>query len=283
MIDPCPEVIRRWWDLYPPVGVFIALLAVLGVLVPLFRDWEKIGRFEKAIWTFTMFFLVGLEIRSLYLDRNEHDREQARAECEQLERFGRIADKLGTAISASQSAFHATMEQFSLEEAARQRTFNATMHKSNEIALGVKEDEEAITGSKSYPEWSVNWRKPLEPTFQVVLVVIGKYPIRVMQAEVRRTEFRTSNQSDAEKLQSIEKELSSIKPIRIKESDTIPSVAHPIDLRIPLGVYIFSSYTPSGVFGETLDLSIKENGDLLEKVTIFKDGKTIMDNSKRPE
>lgn len=70
------EVLADLWRWYPPVGVFIAVLALLGVLVPLFRDLPKIGKREKAFWTFVMFALVGLEIRSIYLDRDAHDREQ---------------------------------------------------------------------------------------------------------------------------------------------------------------------------------------------------------------
>jgi hypothetical protein len=34
---------------YPPVGVFIGILALLGVLVPLLRDLTKIGKWEKAV------------------------------------------------------------------------------------------------------------------------------------------------------------------------------------------------------------------------------------------
>jgi hypothetical protein len=64
---------------YPPVGFFIAILGFLGVLVPLFREWGVIGKREKAIWTALMFILVLLEIRSIYLDRAEHDSKEAAA------------------------------------------------------------------------------------------------------------------------------------------------------------------------------------------------------------
>ena len=107
--------------------MFISILAVLGVLVPLFRSWEKIGRGEKAIWTLLMFLFVGLEIRTLYLDRDEHDRDQAQARCEQLESFKQIATTLGTAITTSQTQFNATMEKFSSDELIRQQQFDATM------------------------------------------------------------------------------------------------------------------------------------------------------------
>lgn len=40
---------------YPPVGVFIAILGVLGIGVPLVKDLAKMGKWERAFWTFVMF------------------------------------------------------------------------------------------------------------------------------------------------------------------------------------------------------------------------------------
>jgi hypothetical protein len=37
------------WVWHPPVGVFIGVLAVLWVIVPLYRDLGKIGKLEKAV------------------------------------------------------------------------------------------------------------------------------------------------------------------------------------------------------------------------------------------
>jgi hypothetical protein len=128
MVDPCPITAQLWWQWHPPVGSWIAVLAFLGVVVPwLFRPPEEMGRGEKAIWTLLMLAFFGLELRTLYLDRDEHDREQAHAECEQLERFGKIADKLEDSIAASRQQFGATMNQFTLDEQARQKEFDATM------------------------------------------------------------------------------------------------------------------------------------------------------------
>lgn len=78
--------LRLSW--YPPVGVFIARPGVLGVVVPLVRDLARMGKWEKAFWTVVMFALMGLEIRSIYLDRNAHDIEQAKARAEQLQHRG---------------------------------------------------------------------------------------------------------------------------------------------------------------------------------------------------
>jgi hypothetical protein len=99
------------WSWYPPVGVFIAVLALLGVLVLLFRDLGKIGQREKALWTLIVFALVGLEIRSIYLCRNAHDREEADAREQQLKSFHEIARGIDATITTSQSQFQATTDR----------------------------------------------------------------------------------------------------------------------------------------------------------------------------
>lgn len=101
--EPCPLVVRHWWQWHPPVGTFIALLGAVGILVPwLFRSPEEMKRGEKALWTLLVFVLLLLEIRTLYRDREEHDAEVAHAECLQLQSLKDIE-------ADSQRHFDATM------------------------------------------------------------------------------------------------------------------------------------------------------------------------------
>jgi len=94
---------------HPPVGVFIAILALLGVVVPLIR--EKVGPGEKAVWTLVLFALLLLEIHSIYEDRSEHEREQADARKQQLDSFSKIAQGIDKTIENSDREFAATMRQ----------------------------------------------------------------------------------------------------------------------------------------------------------------------------
>lgn len=103
-----PQFLAGLYSWYPPVGVFIALLAVFGVLVPWFRG-DVASKREKALWTGAMFLFVGLEIRSIYLDQAKHDREQTDARKEQLKSFSEIAKGIDASISNSQKQFDATM------------------------------------------------------------------------------------------------------------------------------------------------------------------------------
>ncbi len=52
---------------FPPPGVFIGMLALLGVVVPIVR--ERIGPREKAVWTAAFFVLLILELFAVYAER----------------------------------------------------------------------------------------------------------------------------------------------------------------------------------------------------------------------
>jgi hypothetical protein len=150
----CPVYAHHWYLWHPPIGSWIALLAVLGVLVPLYREWNAISKRERAIWTLVMFSLVGLELWGLHRDRVDHDQEQADAECKQLQQFDKIADKIGTAITTSQTQFNTTMQTFSADESTRQAQFSATMRafssteSANQVRFGrLMDHEEQIADS----------------------------------------------------------------------------------------------------------------------------------------
>jgi hypothetical protein len=85
------------------------------------------GRTEKALWTLLMLLFVWLEIRTLYLDRNEHDAEQAQAQCQQLQSFQKIADRIDTSISDSSAQFKATMNGMGGILTKQDKTLTQTM------------------------------------------------------------------------------------------------------------------------------------------------------------
>jgi hypothetical protein len=150
---------------YPPVGVYIAILALLGVIVPLFRKFEEIGRRERAIWTLIMFVLVGLEIRSIYLDRNAHDREQAAARKEQLEKFKDISDGLRASIDQSQAQFQATVVRFEgvtglekLTATTASEAYKATTGGDSFCVMAMQPDVEGLSFAHNgkYPLYNVS-------------------------------------------------------------------------------------------------------------------------------
>jgi len=97
------------WAWHPPVGVWIGILGLLGVIVPLIRDINNIGRREKAVWTLVMFSLLLLEIKSVYQDRNEHDLQQAEARASEERNFEAIASGIKESIAESDRNFTETM------------------------------------------------------------------------------------------------------------------------------------------------------------------------------
>jgi hypothetical protein len=138
-MEPCREFVSAWWQVHPPVGTFISFLALLGVLVPLYREWGKIGRREKAVWTAVMFALLLLELRTLYLDRDEHDRQQEYAQCQQLHSFQSIADTLKSSITTAQGQYQSTITHV-----------DGVLVKTQEVAGVAKKNLDAITGGDSF-------------------------------------------------------------------------------------------------------------------------------------
>jgi hypothetical protein len=172
---------------HPPVGVYIAVLGLLGVLVPLFRDLGRIGRKERAIWTFLVFGLVLLEIKSIYQDRSEHDAQQRQERQEQLDRFKEISDGLSAAINKSEDQFQKTMDQT--------RTL---IDSSTHIARMAKQSVDELTGGDSYAVVTpILYPLESRPEFRLTLYVRGRYPISDADIELTKlpdVEFGTRRQ-----------------------------------------------------------------------------------------
>jgi hypothetical protein len=73
----------RWWPVVP--GVAIGLLALIAVIMAVRAD--NFTGSEKAIWVVISLMLCVVELRTIYADRNEHDRQQA----DQLKQFRELA------------------------------------------------------------------------------------------------------------------------------------------------------------------------------------------------
>ena len=158
------------WSWHPSVGVWIGILGLLGVVVPLIRDLAKIGKGEKAAWTLVMFALLLLEIKSVYQDRSEHDREQAQARSEQLSEFGKIADGINKTIDASK------------------QQFEATMTRSDTIVSGVSNSIKTQTGGDSFA--FVTFTPEPNQQFLIAITSHGKYPLREVNVTLMDDERR---------------------------------------------------------------------------------------------
>lgn len=158
MIDPCPVPTLHWWQWHPPVGTFIGILGGLGVIVPwLFRPPDKMGRTEKAVWTLLMLLFVWLEIRTLYLDRDEHDAQQEQARCQQLQSFQQIANGIEDSNKKSADQFETTMKTLGPTLQAATTTLDQTrphalLHFSHDT---TKAPPSGISGGKV-----IGWNSP---------------------------------------------------------------------------------------------------------------------------
>src|ERR1700761_3574381 len=85
-MDSCPILVEPWWNWHPPVGVFIGLLAVVGVLIPWFKG-DNVHPRERMWWSILMVGCFVLELRTIYLDQSQHDHEQQHSRCEETAEF----------------------------------------------------------------------------------------------------------------------------------------------------------------------------------------------------
>lgn len=242
-MSACTEVLPPWWTWHPPVGVFIALLAVIGVLVPWFRG-ETSPR-EKAFWTFLMFAFVGMEIRTIYLDSAQHDREQAFARCQQLQSFSDIGNGIKAAINQSQ------------------QQFQETMSRSNRILTAERDSLNTFTGGNSF------CYIVLFANVNVFIVAQqGKYPVYDVKARIVDL-VATQNLTMQEHLTLA---LSGANTIMI--GNLAPGSSQPINLPFPLtdkGDYnIFFNSTRNGFWTENLKIR-KVNGVWMSAFRVLKD------------
>lgn len=102
----------KLFGVYPPIGVYIAVLTFLAVVVAL---WPANTRWSKAAWMFSFLILMGLEIFNLYRDRQEQIQQQVRRDGEQREvlgaenrKFQSIAAAIGTSMENNKRNFTET-------------------------------------------------------------------------------------------------------------------------------------------------------------------------------
>ncbi|MCU1251549.1 MAG: hypothetical protein JWQ49_4578 [Edaphobacter sp.] len=109
-LQPCVGTTPVWWQWHPPVGVFIAVLALVGVLIPWLRgEGKRVDRHERAFWTIVMFVCLGLELNSIYQDQTQHKKEETFARCEQLHSFQEIGQSLQSSIAQNEQGFKDTI------------------------------------------------------------------------------------------------------------------------------------------------------------------------------
>lgn len=118
---------------------------------------------ERAIWVVLSLALCFVELRTIYQDRDEHDRQQAEARERETKSFEAIANGITGAINQSKDNFAATMNQFHVNV--------------NEVTGG---DSFAFISPILLPVGNA------PNSFPLILAVRGKYDLMDAIVEVRR-------------------------------------------------------------------------------------------------
>ena len=150
-MTPCVEVAYHW---HPAVGYCVALLGVVGVLVPWLMG-EKMGTKQKVLWATVMIVLTGFELWAIKGDGKERDAEQAFTRCEEQNRFEGIVNNLNKGIAVSKTQYDSTITHV-----------DGVLKTTQTVASLAKENLEDVTGGDTYayvvPEvFGVNDKKEL--------------------------------------------------------------------------------------------------------------------------
>jgi hypothetical protein len=232
------------WAWHPPVGVWIGVLGLLGVLVPLIRDLTKIGKREKALWTFVMFALLLLEIKSVYQDRNEHDREQAETRERETKSFEGIASGISSTVQQSQ------------------QHFDATMAKSEQLAELSQESLANITGGDSYA-YIAEEIGLQGPPFQLSVWVKGKHGVRNLSAEMQ-TLPKVGEVKDND---SMMRQFKSMHGLPLGNGDFLPGINGISETVMP-GRYVLTVISRNQLISEQLDIEQCSDGQWSEAIKL---------------
>jgi hypothetical protein len=165
-VPPCVVQVHLWWQWHPPVGILVALLGVIGVLVPWLRDPKH--KHERAFWAFAMIALTAVELWSIRRDQIERNEAQTAALCGEKQQFQGVLSGLQSGIETSRQQYASTIQQVNsallqargLSRSARNALYAVTGGDSfasitPQVGLDQKPIPFSIHNSGSYPLTSV--------------------------------------------------------------------------------------------------------------------------------
>lgn len=91
-----------------PTGTYIA---VLGCMVVIMTIWPPEGKWGKAFWLFVILIFTGLEIQSIYQDREEYDNRHAVLVSEERAGFKELLGYAKTGMEAQQKSFSSLIKR----------------------------------------------------------------------------------------------------------------------------------------------------------------------------
>ncbi|MEO6802448.1 MAG: hypothetical protein ABI197_04285 [Granulicella sp.] len=202
----------------------------------LFRELKQMGRSEKALWTFLMLAFFLLELRTLYLDRSEHDRDQAFARCEELKSFQDIANALKLSISQAQSEYGSTISHV-----------DDVLTTTRGVASTAKSNLDQISGKDSYPCIVPQSHAVVDGKIPIVFYNRGKNNLTGVEVQILSPHAFTQNIGEFYK-PSIE--LGTVNPIWSKP---IPGGISPELDTAGLAGYTFFIWTQNGFYSEVIE------------------------------
>jgi len=219
--------------------------------------WPPGRTWSKLLWLAVFVSLTFFEINNLYQERDKHDREQVEARETERKAFKSIADGITTSITNNQ------------------RAFDETMHRMERLSGLSKETIDLITGGDSFCYFTVapNMGAGDPITYPLSVWVKGKYPMRHVVAEIQTVSLGKDPES-------LERQMRSMRTLPLGDGTLLPGV-HPINARVPLGSYIITIWSATGLITQTMELKMV-NRELDQLVDVWSKGKRLYASAKKP-
>ncbi len=230
----------------PPIGVYMGGLACLAAIVTI---WPPQSSWSKAAWMLVFFAMFGLEIHTLYKDRETNQSQQRAARKESNDAFKSIADGLKIAITENQRAFDATMSR---------------MKGLGEISA---ENLAQQTGGKTFCFYLASALPESDGSHALTLFVTGKHVMKNLAAEYYAEP--TPNSTPQEAYSSF-----LLRKMIIPGRDVLPG-AHMSDVHLNPGAYQFNFWAVNGWIQQSLKFKKVGTHGLSQSISVRRDGKIL--------
>jgi hypothetical protein len=178
--------LREGYPVIPLPGIAIGLLGVAAVIVSL-RPSKSLHTWEKVGWILVASILFGVEVHSIYIERDQHDREQNQARRELNENFSQV-------LGDQRVAFDSMLKD-------SEKKFTTSMREFNQIGKTTKSIE--TTGIQAFQasEYMTRRMKELDemrrPTEGAPAVIPQASPLPVKQnTELKQQALQLARELD---------------------------------------------------------------------------------------
>lgn len=123
-------VVIPHFKFYPPIGVYIAILAFLAAIMSF---WPPDNKWAKAAWLLIFVITLLLEIQTLYHERKEQNILQANNIADAERRFAKTIDRLDDVLANQRASFTDMLAELKAGAKEERRQFTTLLKKEEHL------------------------------------------------------------------------------------------------------------------------------------------------------